>query len=62
VEERDANRRSQLANERTFVAYGPLRREQVDRALVRGEWAPFPAAGGGVILGVAIAAIVFVRT
>jgi putative membrane protein len=115
VEERDATRRTQLANERThlawwrtgltalavgigagrivpeltedtawpfqllgagyallgcfFIAYGLLRREQVDQALVRGEWAPFPAAvalattGGGLILGVAtIAVIVFTGT
>jgi putative membrane protein len=49
-----------------FILYGHQRREQVERALARGEWVSFPNAvavvitGAGLILGAAtIVAIVF---
>ena len=41
-----------------FVAYGHLRRDQVEQALARGEWTPFPTSialvttAAGLILGV----------
>jgi putative membrane protein len=49
-----------------LILYGHLRRERVQQALERGEWAPFPASValvttvGGLVLGAAtIAVIVF---
>ena len=53
----------------SFILYGHLRREQVEQALARGEWAPFPASvalattGAGLILGAAtILVIVFANS
>ncbi|HEY7705657.1 MAG TPA: DUF202 domain-containing protein [Gaiellaceae bacterium] len=47
-----------------FLVYGHLRREEVDRALERGEWSPFPASVAlattvaGVILGAATVLVI----
>jgi putative membrane protein len=51
------------------ILYGHLRREQVQEALARGEWAPFPASvalattGAGLVLGAAtVLVIVFANS
>jgi putative membrane protein len=51
-----------------FIAYGHRRRVEVERALVRGDWAPISAGvtlaltGAGVVMALAtIAVVVFAR-
>ena len=49
-----------------FIAYGHLRRDSVEQALDRGEWAPFPTSvalattAAGLILGVGTILVIVV--